>query len=171
MLWLRHLLSVALLPFAAAVLVPWWIARRSGVGLELGSGVLALLLQALGVLLTILGLGFFGASLFRFAADGRGTLAPWDPPRALVVRGPYRYVRNPMISGVLLVLAGESLLLLSWPHAAWTAFFLAANLAFIPFVEEPQLVRRFGAPYQEYCRHVPRVVPRLRPWTPNAKDA
>lgn len=53
MLWLRHLLSIALLPFTVAVLVPWWIARRSGVELALGSGALALTLQGIGVLVTI----------------------------------------------------------------------------------------------------------------------
>jgi len=114
---------------------------------------------------------FFSTSLRRFATEGQGTLAPWDPPRALVVRGPYRYVRNPMISGVLLVLLGESLVLHSAAHALWTLCFLGLNLLYIPLIEEPQLARRFGASYQEYCRHVPRVVPRLRPWTPEGSDA
>ena len=164
MMWLRHLLSIAILPFTVAVAVPLWIARRYGVEPALGSGVLAWGLQLLGLGLLALGLVFFTASLRRFAADGRGTLAPWDPPRALVVRGPYRYVRNPMISGVVLVLFGESLALLSFPHAAWAAFFLALNLVYIPLIEEPQLEERFGAAYVEYCRNVPRVLPRLRPW-------
>jgi protein-S-isoprenylcysteine O-methyltransferase Ste14 len=70
-----------------------------------------------------------------------------------------------MISGVLLVLLGESLVLRSAAHAVWTACFLALNLVYIPLVEEPQLARRFGAPYLEYGRHVPRVILRLRPWT------
>lgn len=170
MIWLRHLLSIALLPFSVAVLVPLWIARAYGVGLALGNGFAALALQALGVAILVLGLVFFASSLRRFATEGRGTLAPWDPPRELVVRGPYRYVRNPMISGVLLVLLGESLLLRSAPHAVWTLCFLALNGVYIPLVEEPQLARRFGASYQAYCRHVPRVVPRLRPWTPERSD-
>lgn len=69
-----------------------------------------------------------------------------------------------MISDVVLVLFGESLLLLSAVHAAWAAAFLALNLVYIPIIEEPQLRGRFGAAYLEYCRNVPRVVPRLRPW-------
>ena len=168
MMLLRHLLSIALLPFSVAVLVPLWIARRYGVEATPGGGPAAWAMQVLGVALLVLGLVFFATSLHRFATEGRGTLAPWDPPRALVVRGPYRYVRNPMISGVLLVLFGESLVLLSAAHAAWAVFFLALNLVYIPLVEERQLADRFGAPYREYCRHVPRVVPRLRPWTPES---
>ena len=167
MLWLRSLLSIALLPFTVAVLVPWWIARANGIDLALGNGALAEALQALGVGLLLVGLGLFAPSVLRFAVDGRGTLAPWDPPRTLVVRGPYRYVRNPIISGVVFALAGGSLVLLSWPHAVWAAIFLAANLVWIPLVEEPELAERFGAAYDEYCRHVPRVLPRLRPWTPD----
>jgi protein-S-isoprenylcysteine O-methyltransferase Ste14 len=170
-MWLRHLLSIALLPFTVAVLVPLWIARAYGVGLALGDGVAGLALQGLGVAILVLGLVFFATSLRRFASEGRGTLAPWDPPRALVVRGPYRYVRNPMISGVLLVLGGESLVLRSLPHAVWALCFFVLNGVYIPLVEEPQLARRFGASYREYCRHVPRVVPRLRPWLPERRDS
>jgi protein-S-isoprenylcysteine O-methyltransferase Ste14 len=146
------------------VLVPLWIARRYGVELSLGSGAPRWVLQLAGLGLLTLGLVFFTASLRRFATEGHGTLAPWDPPRKLVVRGPYRYVRNPMISGVVLVLFGESLVLLSAAHAGWAVCFLVINLIYIPLIEEPQLKGRFGAAYLEYCRHVPRIVPRLRPW-------
>ena len=166
MMWFRHLLSIAILPFTVAVLVPLWIARRYHVAPSLGSGAPEWALQVAGLGLLALGLVFFAASLRRFATEGHGTLAPWDPPRELVLRGPYRYVRNPMISGVLLVLFGESLVLLSMAHAAWATCFLAANLVYIPLIEEPQLRDRFGPAYLDYCRHVPRVVPRLRPWVP-----
>src|SRR4030095_15479841 len=124
-----------------------------------------LALQLAGLIALGVGLALFFASLQRFASEGEGTLAPWDPPRALVVRGPYRYVRNPMISGVIFVLFGETLLLLSPAHGAWAAAFLLLNLVYIPLVEEPQLERRFGDSYREYCRHVRRFLPRLRPWT------
>jgi protein-S-isoprenylcysteine O-methyltransferase Ste14 len=69
-----------------------------------------------------------------------------------------------MISGVLFVLVAQALWLRSWSHAQWAGAFLAANAVFIPLVEEPQLRARFGDAYREYCRHVPRIVPRLRPW-------
>ena len=71
-----------------------------------------------------------------------------------------------MISGVLFVLVGEAMLLASRPHAVWTLVFLGVNVVYIPLVEEPGLRRRFGAAYLEYCRHVPRVFPRTRPWSP-----
>lgn len=167
-MWLRHLLSIAALPFTVTVLVPSWIARRSGVELALAGSSLGWLAQAAGAGLLALGVVLFVGSLRRFATEGHGTLAPWDPPRVLVVRGPYRHVRNPMISGVVFVLFGEALVLLSAAHAAWAGVFLGINLVYIPLVEEPQLERRFGAAYLDYCRNVPRVLPRPRPWTPGA---
>ena len=163
---IRHLFSVATLPFVVAVVVPAWLAERGGRSPTLGSGPVPLLGQLVGLLLLATGLVLFAASLRRFSAEGRGTLAPWDPPRQLVVRGPYRYVRNPMISGVVFVLFGEALLLASRAHVVWALAVLALNLVYIPLLEEPGLEHRFGAAYREYCRHVPRVVPRLRPWRP-----
>jgi protein-S-isoprenylcysteine O-methyltransferase Ste14 len=163
---IRHLLAIAILPFTVAVLVPIWIARRRGVVLRLGDSPAELALQLAGAASLCVGLVLFAASLRRFATEGHGTLAPWDPPRALVVRGPYRYVRNPMISGVIFVLFGEALVLLSPPHAVWASAFLVLNLVYIPLFEEPQLDHRFGDPYREYCRHVRRFLPRLRPWNP-----
>src|SRR5689334_563322 len=94
---LRHLLSVAALPFVVAVVIPAWLARRNAMALTVGGGMLPLLGQLVGLGLLALGLVLFGASLRRFATEGDGTLAPWDPPRRLVVRGPYAYVRHPMI--------------------------------------------------------------------------
>ena len=93
---------------------------------------LEIVVQAAGLLAFALGLTLFAASLHHFIVHGRGTLAPWDPPPTLVVIGPYRYVRNPMISGVVFILAGEALLLLSWPHLQWMLIFLAINLIYIP---------------------------------------
>jgi protein-S-isoprenylcysteine O-methyltransferase Ste14 len=161
---LRHLLAVAILPLTVAVLVPIWIARRSGAALALGRSVGPVFLQVIGFALLTLGLVLSVASLRRFATEGRGTLAPWDPPRVFVIHGPYQFVRNPMISGVILFLFGEALVLLSWPHVAWAVCFVILNLIYIPLVEEPQLERRFGDAYREYRRHVRRFIPRLRPW-------
>jgi len=161
---LRHLLAIAVLPFTVAVLIPLWLTRRNGTALAVGSNLGELLAQAAGLALLGLGLLLFGSSLRHFAVEGQGTLAPWDPPRRLVVQGPYRYVRNPMISGVVLVLFGEALVLLSRPHLQWALIFLAINAVYIPLFEEPLLALRFGKSYRNYRRHVPRLLPRWRPW-------
>jgi protein-S-isoprenylcysteine O-methyltransferase Ste14 len=167
---IRHLLAIAALPFVVAVLIPIWIVRSNGVTLALGTTTPLLLTQIAGLGLLLVGLSLFVSSLRRFARDGKGTLAPWDPPRHLVIRGPYRYVRNPMISGVVFVLFGEALMLLSGPHVQWALIFLVINFIYIPLLEEHQLKARFGEEYIEYCRHVPRLLPRLRPWTPTTSD-
>jgi len=163
---LRHLFAIAVLPFTVTVLVPAWIYRTYGVempawpptwraGAVLFAGIVAL---AAGIVL-------FVASLRRFAAEGDGTLAPWDPPRKFVATGPYRYVRNPMITGVLLILLAESLLLRSIPHLSWFAAFFVLNSIQIPLWEERVLGLRFGESYETYCKNVRRFVPRLTPWT------
>jgi protein-S-isoprenylcysteine O-methyltransferase Ste14 len=168
---LRHLLSIAILPVTVTVIVPAWLARRNHTDLAIGTSPSAVGLQVLGVASLGIGLALFVASLRQFAVRGKGTLAPWDPPPHLVVEGPYRYVRNPMISGVLFVLLGEALVLQSWPHGRWALLFLGINLLFIPFFEEPQLERRFGASYRNYRRNVRRLLPRLRPWQPDLGSA
>jgi protein-S-isoprenylcysteine O-methyltransferase Ste14 len=100
-----------------------------------------------------------------FVSQGQGTLAPWDPTQKLVVRGVYRYVRNPMISGVLGILLGEAICLGSIPLLYWSIAFLVINLIYMPLVEERGLERRFGEAYAHYRRNVPRWIPRLKPWT------
>ncbi|HWL39094.1 MAG TPA: isoprenylcysteine carboxylmethyltransferase family protein [Gemmatimonadaceae bacterium] len=163
---LRHLLAIAALPFVVTVLIPIWIARRYGMASPEQASMGIFAAQTVGFCLIAIGGLLFVHSVRRFAVDGEGTLAPWDPPRHLVVRGPYRYVRNPMISGVIFILFGEALILYSESHFLWAVSFLAINALSIPLFEEPQLRQRFGEPYAEYCKHVPRLVPRLRPWQP-----
>ena len=166
----RHVLSIALLPFTVAVLVPLWLARSNNISPAIGTSLPQVFAQVVGILLLAVGLILSSASLRKLVTEGEGTLAPWDPPRRLVVRGPYRYVRNPMISGVVFVLFGETLLLLSRPHLMWALIFLGANFVWIPLVEETGLRHRFGDSYVEYCRHVPRLIPRLRPWEPEGNS-
>ena len=101
-----------------------------------------------------------------FARVGRGTLAPWDPTSTLVVEGPYRHVRNPMISGVLFLLLAEAALLGSVPLLVWFGAVAGVNAVYMPLVEEPGLVRRYGVEYERYRAAVPRWLPRLRPWQP-----
>jgi protein-S-isoprenylcysteine O-methyltransferase Ste14 len=110
--------------------------------------------------------GFYLAirTVTLFSNQGDGTPAPWDPPQNLVVAGPYCYVRNPMITGAILVLLAETVLFNSWLIFLWTVIFLAANMIYFPFVEEKGLVDRFGDAYVEYMAHVPRWIPRFEAW-------
>ena len=104
-----------------------------------------------------------------FVEVGEGTLAPWDPPRNFVVRGPYQRVRNPVISALGFILLGEVLLLGSVAILVYFAGFVATNGIYIPLSEEPALVRRFGDDYRAYRRAVPRWFPRRTPWTPGTE--
>jgi protein-S-isoprenylcysteine O-methyltransferase Ste14 len=116
---------------------------------------------AIGLVPIAAGLALMYRTITLFAREGEGTLAPWDPPRKLVVEGPYRRWRHPMISGVALILAGETVVLWVPPMLIWLVAFVAVNAVYLPLVEEPRLVRRFGADYEDYRRRVPRFLPRL----------
>jgi protein-S-isoprenylcysteine O-methyltransferase Ste14 len=165
---LRHLLAIGLLPFVVTVVIPAYIIRTSTT-LNVGWGLpssLGLLPTLLGSVLVGLGLLLVFKTVILFASVGEGTLAPWDPPRRLVVRGPYRHVRNPMISGVLAILLGQAILFGSVPLLVWFVIFFALNALTMPLIEEPLLESRFGSDYVTYKRNVPRWIPRLNPWTP-----
>jgi len=97
--------------------------------------------------------------ILTFAFVGKGTPAPFDPPRRLVVRGPYRCVRNPMYIGAGLALAGAALFYGSWPLLAYTAAFLLITHLFVRLYEEPTLRRTFGGEYDAYCSRVKRWWP------------
>jgi protein-S-isoprenylcysteine O-methyltransferase Ste14 len=161
---LRQLLAIAVLPLTVTILVPWWLAGQNSVNPAVGQSLQEIAVQAAGLVCIGIGLALFSASLHQFIVRGRGTLAPWDPPKHLVVQGPYRYVRNPMISGVIFILTGEACVLLSRQHAMWALIFILINATYIPLFEEPQLRDRFGADYDEYRRHVRRFIPRTSPW-------
>lgn len=97
-----------------------------------------------------------------FLANGRGTPAPIDPPHELVIVGPYRFVRNPMYVAGLIALLGWIIWSPSLPLiVAPFLFFIAAHLFVIGY-EEPTLKKKFGAVYEEYCKRVPRWIPRLK---------
>ena len=108
------------------------------------------------VLLAAPGLVLAVWTIRLFFAAGKGTLAPWDPPKKLVVLGPHRHVRIPMITGVLLMLAAESVLFGSWPLAAWMVAFLVIHAIYLLRFEEPSLERRLGVDYRRYKRSAPR---------------
>ena len=94
-----------------------------------------------------------------FAWIGKGTPAPFDPPRKLVIRGPYRFVRNPMYIGAATALTGASLYFTSWGLFAFVCGFLLVTHLFVILYEEPTLRRLFGPEYADYCAHVERWRP------------
>ena len=155
--WLaaRSLLWTILLPGLFAGSVPWRYFGLRDVQVSLSDPV-----QLLGLLLTCAGAVLLAACIVEFARSGRGTLSPVDPPRHLVVRGLYRYVRNPMYLSVTAIILGEVVLTRSTALAAyWVVWFACVNLFVIGY-EEPTLRRQFGASYDEYAKHVGRWVPR-----------
>jgi protein-S-isoprenylcysteine O-methyltransferase Ste14 len=95
---------------------------------------------------------------------GGGTPAPWEPIKNFVVLGPYRYVRNPMLIGVNLLLIAEAILLQSIPIFLWMVAFVIINTIYFALSEEPQLEKRFGQAYANYKRNVPRWIPRPTPY-------
>jgi len=104
--------------------------------------------------------------IWEFAWRGLGTPAPFDPPRRLVITGPYRWVRNPMYLGFFVALIGEAIV---FPNITWLVLTLGFVLGvvitlFVMAYEEPTLRRTFGADYEAYCRNVRRWIPRLRPF-------
>jgi len=148
------------MPFVAVVAVPLWLLNAFATADTCWSG-----LWPVGAALFACGLALFVWCVSLFGRVGRGTLAPWDPTQKLVAVGPYRHVRNPMISGVAAMLVGETLFFGSWELALWALLFLIANHVYFLTSEEPGLERRFGQSYRTYKANVPRWIPRLKPWT------
>jgi len=97
--------------------------------------------------------------IFTFASVGRGTPAPFDPPRRLVIQGPYRFVRNPMYIGAGLALAGAALFYESLPLLGYTGLFFLATHLLVVWYEEPALRRTFEQEYEAYCGRVRRWWP------------
>jgi protein-S-isoprenylcysteine O-methyltransferase Ste14 len=162
----RVVRAVLALPGMVLVVIPaaLLLITRSGRWLWGGSPALNWVAALAGFSLIGIGLALIGATARLFAVVGQGTLAPWDAPERLVVVGPYRWVRNPMISGVIFAALGESLLCGSVWVLGWALVVILLNLIYIPLVEEKGLVKRFGANYRLYTHSVPRWIPRLRPW-------
>ncbi|MGD0484549.1 MAG: isoprenylcysteine carboxylmethyltransferase family protein [Gemmatimonadales bacterium] len=152
---LRSALWTALVPGVVAGYVPWTYFGLAQVRLSPFNPRHVLGLVGMGA-----GVALGAACIWQFARRGGGTLAPVDPPNQLVVRGPYRFLRNPMYLSVTTILLGEFLLtrspaLLSY----WAIWFALVNLFVIGY-EEPTLRRRFGTSYERYAARVGRWIPR-----------
>ena len=159
------LFPVMILPFNVLVVIPVFMYHFSDKELlSLPAGLSRLFVLCAGSFLLIAGLMLLSRTIFLFYKKGKGSLAPWHPTRQLVVEGPYRYVRNPMISGVLCVLFAESLLTNSFYIFCWALLFFVINYVYFIFAEEPGLYKRFGEEYKIYKNNVPRWIPRRTPW-------
>lgn len=121
-------------------------------------------LPPVGVILIVAGLPALLDSFVRFALQGLGTPAPIFPTRHLVVTGLFRFVRNPMYLSVEAVVLGQGLFFGSTQVIEYGAAAAVGFTLFVLLYEEPTLRRTFGREYEEYCAHVPRWIPRLRPW-------
>jgi protein-S-isoprenylcysteine O-methyltransferase Ste14 len=116
--------------------------------------------QIAGTIVATLGAAIAVWCILTFVFVGKGTPAPFDPPRRLVIRGPYRMVRNPMYLGAAISLAGAALFYRSILLLAYAALFGLITHLFVVFYEEPVLRRTFGGDYDAYCRGVGRWWPR-----------
>jgi|SRR5262249_46155924 len=152
MLFARALFAFLVLPGVVGFLLPWWIAsadRARGPGWPVLGGLVA----AVGAALLL-------RCVRDFYVAGKGTLAPWDPPRRLVVVGLYRYTRNPMYIGVLTLVLGWSLLLGSRALGVYLVVLAIGFHLRTILYEEPRLSELFGDDFQRYCAAVPRWLPR-----------
>ena len=154
----KTLIFTILVPGTIAVLLPYRLATSSGARDLVAFGSL----RYFGLLFIVAGALIYLWCAWDFAITGRGTPAPIDPPKELVVRGLYKYVRNPMYIGVLCLVVGQAI----WFGALWLFVYAAIVFlsfsAFVIFYEEPALSGKFGDAYRRYCLRVPRWLPELR---------
>lgn len=156
---MAHLRDILILPFMVTVIVPFYLIDPSK-----RFQMDPLLANAIGFFAGVIGLTLFISSLLLFHRIGKGTLAPWSSKQRLIVIGPYRYTRNPMITGVLLILLSESFMLRSTSILWWALIFFIINCLYFLLFEEPDLERSFGNEYLRYKSNVPRWFPRIRPY-------
>ena len=154
---IKTVLFTILVPGTAMVLVPYlllaWDIRMFS--FEIGA------VRFVGLLPILLGAVTYLWCAWDFTFTGRGTPAPIDPPKQLVVKGLYRYVRNPMYVGLTLILLGEAFLFESAVLILYAGFLLGCAHLFVVYYEEPTLRRLFGTSYESYCKTVPRWIPGL----------
>jgi len=161
-MFFRWMKAIVILPLNALVFIPAVAVWISGEKLTVSGGWGWRLCVGWGLFVAGLTLAAWTMALFHRL--GKGTAAPWDPPKKLVVAGPYCYMRNPMLTSVFIMLIAEILITGSWVIAVWFAVFLCVNMIYFPLVEEKELLRRFGDDYANYKANVPRYIPRLKPW-------
>src|SRR5262245_5623526 len=156
MLLLRSIFFTILQPGTVTILIPYWLISRRAFANTSNQP-----LRYCGLPLIVVGAAGLLWCIWNFFSSGRGTISPIDPPKHLVVRGLYKYVRNPMYVAVVTILLGEAIFFASSPIFIEAGiFFFLANL-FILLYEEPTLRRQFGESYDQYKQTAGRWIPRL----------
>jgi protein-S-isoprenylcysteine O-methyltransferase Ste14 len=159
-LFLKNLVFTLLAPGTVALVGPWLIVREHAAAAEAWPAA---------ALLFLLGTGIYLRCVWDFATFGRGTPAPIDAPKRLVVRGLYRYTRNPMYLGVLTTILGWAVLFRDPGVSIYALLVGTVFHLFILLYEEPHLERTFGGAYVEYRSHVGRWIPGIR-WQANRRN-
>ena len=154
-LWLRAAAFIAMLPAAIGGWIPWLIAGPRTAPSPGAAPAIAVFALGWAIVLWC---------AYDFVRRGRGTPAPYDPPRALVTGGLYTVTRNPMYVGVLTAVAGEAIAWPSWRMLLYAAVVALGFHARVVLYEEPRLSRSFGADFARYCARVPRWF--ALPWRP-----
>ena len=154
--------SIIILPFIVIIVIPLLILVFTYNKLSWRLNFPLILLPVIfGSLLIISGIYLLVITNNLFHVIGKGTLAPWHPPKELVIIGPYKYIRNPMIVAVLLILFGEVIITGSVILFSWFIIFLITNVIYFIYSEEPALVKRFGSDYKKYKEAVPMFIPKF----------
>lgn len=151
----KTLLFTLVAPASVTIYLPYWLLSARNVPPQLGP------VRYVGLLPILVGMCINCWCAWDFALTGRGTPAPFDPPKELVVRGLYRRVRNPMYVGVMSILLGEALLFAARTLLWYAAVVFVGFNLFVLLYEEPTLRHKFGAAYQSYCAAVPRWLPQI----------
>ena len=161
----EYLKVVLILPGNVLITIPFLIfmfSRNSSsyylVGFDNFLFYAAMFFLTLGLLLSIWSVRTF------YTRGGEGTPGPWRPISNLIISGPYRYVRNPMILGVVSLLLFESTLFNSMPFLLWAFVFFVGNIIYFKTFEERELIKRFGTDYENYKNEVPMLFPKFTPY-------
>ena len=153
--WIK---AIILLPFNVLVVIPCLILYFT----KFHYHVPSVLQLSLGCLFLLCGVFLSWWTMVLFHKVGKGTPAPWAAPKHLVIQGPYKFVRNPMIISVLLILIGESLVLNTRYIFYWAIIFFVLNCIYFKMFEEKQLERKFGVSYLNYKKSVPMWIPKFK---------
>jgi len=155
MVLLKTFIFTILVPCTVIIYIPYLLLSSPSAPPPMQIGPF----RYLGTIPILIGTLIYLRCVLDFAFEGRGTPAPTDPPKELVAKGLYRYVRNPMYVGVLSVLLGEAILFASRALFILTAVVFLCFHLFVLLYEEPTLRQKFGESYQKYCESVPRWIP------------